>query len=266
MYSKEFEEIIESALADGVLTDKKRAVLHKRAEAEGVDVDELDIVLDGRLAKMKKTSQPPTPPTNEKLGNVVKCPSCGAQVVGGSAVCPECGYAFSNVAANSSAEKLFSKLEGYNQRQEIRNDNSVAKDFLSRAFGEEKKNHKYKMDIISTFPVPNTRADLLEFLSMIQPMAKSTGPSSGENLQHEEDLSYAYWQLYSNCINKARISFARDAAFQPYFSHYDEQVNKSKSIIGFMKKNPIVVILIFSLIIMPFLMLIFAGIAALFGK
>lgn len=99
MFSKELEEIIEAALADGVLTDKERAVLHKRALAEGVDPDELDIVLDGRLAKMKKSEDwlrpaPPQQLTNEKLGNVVKCPSCGSQVVGGSAVCPECGYTF----------------------------------------------------------------------------------------------------------------------------------------------------------------------------
>ena len=44
MLSKELEEIVEAALADGVLTDKERAVLHKRAQAEGIDPDELDIV------------------------------------------------------------------------------------------------------------------------------------------------------------------------------------------------------------------------------
>lgn len=54
MFSKELEEVIEAALADGVLTDKERAVLHKRAAAEGVDLDELDVVIDGRLAKAKK--------------------------------------------------------------------------------------------------------------------------------------------------------------------------------------------------------------------
>lgn len=54
MFSKELEEVIEAALADGVLTDKERAVLHKRAAAEDVDPDELDVVIDGRLAKAKK--------------------------------------------------------------------------------------------------------------------------------------------------------------------------------------------------------------------
>ena len=115
MFSKELEEVIEAALADGVLTDKERAVLHKRAQAEGVDLDELDIVIDGRLAKMKRQEDwlrpaPPKEATNQKYGNVLKCPSCGAQVVGGSAVCPECGYAFSNVGANRSAERLAEQL------------------------------------------------------------------------------------------------------------------------------------------------------------
>ena len=91
MLSKELEEIVEAALADGVLTDKERAVLHKRAQAEGVDPDELDIVLDGRLAKMKRSEdwRRPTPPQNldnQKLGNIVKCPNCGAQVKGGDVI------------------------------------------------------------------------------------------------------------------------------------------------------------------------------------
>ena len=49
MFSKELEEIIEAALADGVLTDKERAVLHKRALAEGVDLG------GWRIAQKKET-------------------------------------------------------------------------------------------------------------------------------------------------------------------------------------------------------------------
>ena len=54
MYSKELEELIDSVLADGVVTDQERAVLRKRALACGEDPDEVMIVVDGRLAKMKK--------------------------------------------------------------------------------------------------------------------------------------------------------------------------------------------------------------------
>ena len=267
MFSKELEEIIEAALADGVLTDKERAVLHKRALAEGVDPDELDIVLDGRLAKMKKSEDwlrpaPPQQLTNEKLGNVVKCPSCGSQVVGGSAVCPECGYTFSNVKANSSVERLLEKLDDFNRRQEARSDSRSIAGGIANAFGKAygmDNTCKYKMDIISTFPVPNTRADLLEFLTMIQSRANSTGPRNGQNMSREEDLSYAYWLLYSNCINKANLSFSKDSDFTPYFEHYAQELSKTKGIIGYLKCNPKMRLLIFVVI---FYILLFGIIGA----
>ena len=270
MFSKELEEIIEAALADGVLTDKERAVLHKRAQAEGVDPDELDVVIDGRLAKMKKQEDwlrpaPPKEATNQKYGNVLKCPSCGAQVVGGSAVCPECGYTFSNVAANSSVEKLQNKLDEFNRRQESRDDNrSLLAGHLMKVYGIDRTT-KYKMDVISTFPVPNTRSDLLDFLTMIQTRAKSTGPRKGQNFSREEDLSYAYWLLYSNCINKAKISFKNDKDFEPYFALYEEELKKSKGVIGWLKCNPnartwiivlLVWILFMGLCILPILWLL----------
>lgn len=54
MYSKELEELISHVLADGVITAKEREVLHRRAEAEGINADELDVMIDGRLVKEQK--------------------------------------------------------------------------------------------------------------------------------------------------------------------------------------------------------------------
>jgi hypothetical protein len=54
MYSEKLEKLIEHALADGVLTDKKRQVLFKNAEAEGIDLDEFEMVLDARLFERKQ--------------------------------------------------------------------------------------------------------------------------------------------------------------------------------------------------------------------
>lgn len=53
MYSKDLEQLIDAALADGIITDKERAVIKKRAEKEGIDLDEIDVYLDGRLAKLQ---------------------------------------------------------------------------------------------------------------------------------------------------------------------------------------------------------------------
>lgn len=54
MYNEKLETLITAALADGVLTDKEKQILFKKAEAMGIDRDEFELVLNGRLAKRKK--------------------------------------------------------------------------------------------------------------------------------------------------------------------------------------------------------------------
>jgi DnaJ-domain-containing protein 1 len=49
MYSEKLEKLIEMALADGVLTEKKKQVLMRVAQAEGVDMDEFEMELEVRL-------------------------------------------------------------------------------------------------------------------------------------------------------------------------------------------------------------------------
>lgn len=56
MYSEQLESLIQSIIADGVITDKERAVLHKRAEAEGIDADEIDVYTEGLLVQSNKGS------------------------------------------------------------------------------------------------------------------------------------------------------------------------------------------------------------------
>lgn len=61
MYNEKLEALITAALADGVLTDKEKDILFKKAEAMGIDRDEFDLVLDGRLAKRKKEMEAQDP-------------------------------------------------------------------------------------------------------------------------------------------------------------------------------------------------------------
>lgn len=61
MYNEKLEALITAALADGVLTDKEKNLLFKKAEAMGIDRDEFDLVLDGRLAKRKKEIEAQAP-------------------------------------------------------------------------------------------------------------------------------------------------------------------------------------------------------------
>jgi hypothetical protein len=81
MYSEKLEKLIAFALADGVLTDKEKQVLFKNAEAEGIDLDEFEMVLDARLYERQQEETAndtdsvvdkiiSTLPTKEDLQNV----------------------------------------------------------------------------------------------------------------------------------------------------------------------------------------------------
>ena len=180
-FSQALEEVIEAALADGVLTNKERAVLHKRAMAEGVDPDELDVVIEGRLAKMKRETDwlKPAPPASEKRGNIVKCPSCGAPIEAGAVSCKECGYVFTNVAANRSSEKLAEKIS-----------------FLLHS----KANENHIIEEIKNFPLPTGKEDLMEFIASMDAKRKEQGP-----------LQQAYRAKFNEAITKAKTFFSNDA-------------------------------------------------------
>ena len=51
LFSARLEALINSALQDGILTEKEKAILKKRAEAEGEDWDEVEMIVNARLAE-----------------------------------------------------------------------------------------------------------------------------------------------------------------------------------------------------------------------
>lgn len=184
MYSKELEELIDSVLADGVVTDQECAVLRKRALACGEDPDEVMIVVDGRLAKMKKGASPAIPAT-EKRGNIVKCPNCGAPIEAGAVKCKECGYVFTNVKANNTAKEFAIMLE---QRiQKVRYDG-------------DKTNINKVNEFIKNYPLPTGKEDLLEFIASLDARRRS-----------KSNYQEAYNAKYQECVTKAKTLFAGDS-------------------------------------------------------
>jgi hypothetical protein len=94
----ELENLINMALADGEVTEKERAIILRKAEGLGLDVDEIEMILDGKIHQLK------TKANESKKENVKKCPSCGEIIHGLSQVCSSCGYVLnkSTIAGENS--------------------------------------------------------------------------------------------------------------------------------------------------------------------
>lgn len=198
MYSKELESIIDAALVDGLLTDKEREVLHRRAAQEGVDADELDVVIEGRLAKIKqeKEGSRPALPASDKRGNVVRCPNCGSPVQAGAVKCAECDYVFTNVQANSSMVRFQKGLEDIQEKYDLKIEKASKKEKydLGLDMNEEMKR------FIQQFPIPSSKEDLIEFTSAMD------GKRRNSNGGYED----AYRAKYKECVLKIKTLFSDD--------------------------------------------------------
>jgi hypothetical protein len=72
MYSEQLEQLIKSVIADGKITEKERVVLRKKAAAENVDEDEIDVYVDGLIAQMKTPAGSNAPAGNAEASPKVK--------------------------------------------------------------------------------------------------------------------------------------------------------------------------------------------------
>lgn len=144
--------------------------------------------------------------SSEKHGNSRKCPGCGAFVESFQTKCPECGHEFSNIASVQSAGKLFDLLQAAEMRKseelaahnveknrrleelaKMHNSDSgfskvfsgknrharedeeredLIRELNTQAKEIERKYSVEKAQIIKTYPIPNSKEDLLEMLAM----------------------------------------------------------------------------------------------------
>lgn len=170
MFSQELENLIQATLEDGVLEDFEKAALVKRAQAEGVDLTELEIYINSILQKRKRELElekaarfeQKAQEKKEAFGRV--CPNCGKQIPPMTLKC-ECGYEFNSTNSSSIVQQLMDKIE---QIQSAPINNSISK--------EEMANRRKRIrDTISVFPVPNTKEDIIEFLSLAVSNSKIKG-------------------------------------------------------------------------------------------
>lgn len=214
--SPRLNRLISAAVADGEISDMERQVLIRNAQEEGVAMDEFVMILEARLyeqrealiarqkelehkhqmekasaqaAATKAAAAMASPKDNKN--NFLKCPRCGAPIKALATCCPDCGYEYQNNGNNltsSSSERLAKLLHEVDQKKG-----------LLAAFNNESQ----KISIIGNFPVPNSKADILDLFSSCVTKAKRF------NLNGTQ-LDRAYYKKSQEILIKARVVLKDD--------------------------------------------------------
>jgi hypothetical protein len=184
----EIEKLIDLALADGQVTEKEKNVILKKAAELGVDADEVEMVLDGKLHQLQANK----PKDKEKIGNIKTCPACGASVKAFQIKCDDCGHEFTGNAANVSISNLLNQLKVAN-----------------------KEKHE---TIINSYAIPINKEDLFEFLQV----------SCSQSLEGSDYMIQLAWRRKSKeALLKSKLAFINDEKFK-LLNDYEIILNKSE--------------------------------------
>lgn len=156
--------------------------------------------IEGDSNSWQTTKEDRSKRKQEYEGKVVKCPACGENIPSFTAVCPACGHEFRGTHSSDAVSELASKLEN--------------------AITDMKK-----VSLIRTFPIPNTREDILEFMILA---------STNIENSFQAELSEAWSVKFEQAYEKAKVLYGDLPEFDRC---YDLFVRKKKEHSKVIKKK-----------------------------
>lgn len=224
--SPRLNSLINAAVADGEISDMERNVLIRNAQQEGVSMDEFVMILEARLYEQQQVLRArqqeadnkqkaaaavnvapiPGRPSRPQLR---KCPACG-EIINDvlTTKCDKCGYDFDLTAEKSSEsswERLTAKIEEVRGKQD---NNILTNNIFTHVLSgrvPEIEEEKQIASIISNFPVPSGKQDLLDFFASCTPLAKADKFYDGGDL-----VEVAYYAKAQQVLIKARVLMKND--------------------------------------------------------
>jgi hypothetical protein len=211
MYKEDLETLIELALADGVLTEKERSVLCKKAESFGIDIDEFEMVLDARLFKIQSKSESTTSKSQQVIVESVKISKLFELLTEADntprepmpKLEKEGGLLGMIIGQNGILGTIKGGKSEEQTMREIEHENKHIAKVVSK-----------KLHIISSFPIPNRKEEILEFITLALPHANSIKKGMFKSLtpaEEQQNQFAAAWR--SKCeqlLIKSRLTMQDD--------------------------------------------------------
>ena len=161
----------------------------------------------------------------EYAGVMKKSLNCGCAIGPYDAICPCCNYVISDRSINNSTERFKEKQEKISD--EMNSSRNI--------FNQKAKANRRKLEIISSFPVPNIVEDITEMLLALSAMVNSffyyTSIQNKRNDEEIENLNIVLEGKLTQFYNKEKISFGNTDKFHAVESvclEAIEKINKRK--------------------------------------
>ena len=157
------------------------------------------------------------------------CPNCGAVINSFSACCRNCGTELYKKVQATACQELCDRLDYIESTRPKESFVSIISDLANMAFDNQKisKTDKQKIELISNFVVPNTKADILEFIFLAQTRINACEElsfSSDESVKTE--LGKVWKAKLDQTIEKASLVLSNDADFIKVYRNYQAQKYK----------------------------------------
>lgn len=132
--------------------------------------------------------------TSQYVGDIKKCPNCGAIVNSFQAICESCGFELRDLKASHIISEFEKELKDLNN----------SKNFFNRG-----KIDGQIANLISTYPVPNSREDILEFILMVESHIDIYRFNYFSNSRNDV-VTDAWVSKYEQLFEKAKITLSQN--------------------------------------------------------
>ena len=186
----------------------------------------------GKIALLKKeiTSIQSPNSTSHKEGDIKKCPSCGSQIQSFATKCKDCGLEFRNIDSSNTINQFY-KMYCNIDIEERERSNGMKDHWSTPGLIKIQVNQSIvnrQSSLITSFPIPNSKEDIIEFLLMAIPEAtkKLTWAAhiSGSIDAHTKTLKTAWLAKCEQVIFKARFAMREDKKNLEEIEHYAKKL------------------------------------------
>lgn len=135
----------------------------------------------------------------EYEGTIHKCPNCGDIIDAYESVCEACGYEIRDRKASNSIRELAVKI------QEIENTRARTKQnpLKTLFFGQSTTDTDKKIvSLVSSFPIPNSKEDLYEFIVLSYSNINADVYDTSGNQFKENDQDWQFQMPGKQSLNK----------------------------------------------------------------